>query len=316
MSHTALGGDANLRVIFPMIPDLALPMIDCYQQSMRGPSILSPGERELIYAYTSAQSGCHFCAFSHQHCAIGLGIAASVFDVPREQINRADLSVDTRERLALACALYNCEASAEALFTSAAAHQTMGALADTVRVVALTVFMNRFIDGLGAYSPDESHVVAGTNLAAYGYLRVRADIERSIGANGGAAAQTLPGQSAKWADSPDAFGATVGWLTALEHYLFSKVSGVPVPLRKRIWDGVTCIDQSTEATNAREDGLLDFAVAVGTTPWRSKANDFVHLRQLGWSDDRDILDAVTIAALAAANRRLAFGMQFLPTSKS
>lgn len=38
-----LGDQLNLRQIFLKIPDLALPIIDCFQHLMRGPSSLSPG---------------------------------------------------------------------------------------------------------------------------------------------------------------------------------------------------------------------------------------------------------------------------------
>src|SRR6266851_6986231 len=46
---------------------------------MRGPSPLTPGERELIAAYVSGVNSCRYCYGSHSLVARGFGIDESVF---------------------------------------------------------------------------------------------------------------------------------------------------------------------------------------------------------------------------------------------
>jgi hypothetical protein len=46
--------------LFAANPAVAKPLCDTMQALMRGPSPLSPGERELVAAWTSAQNRCRF----------------------------------------------------------------------------------------------------------------------------------------------------------------------------------------------------------------------------------------------------------------
>ncbi len=46
--------------LFAASPARAKPLCDLMQALMRGPSDLSPGQRELIAAFTSAQNHCLF----------------------------------------------------------------------------------------------------------------------------------------------------------------------------------------------------------------------------------------------------------------
>ena len=46
--------------LFAANPAVAKPLCDLMQALMRGPSELSPGQRELIAAWTSAQNHCVF----------------------------------------------------------------------------------------------------------------------------------------------------------------------------------------------------------------------------------------------------------------
>ena len=57
--------DASLMQLFQRHPELAVPLHDFAEALMRGPSSLSPAERELIAAYVSALNHCDFCTRSH-----------------------------------------------------------------------------------------------------------------------------------------------------------------------------------------------------------------------------------------------------------
>lgn len=317
MNDMKLGDQLNLRQIFLKIPDLALPIIDCFQHLMRGSSSLSPGERELIYSYTSGLDGCHFCAFSHRHCAIGLGIPESVFSVPRDRIGAADLPAETRERLAFASSLHALERDSMSLTAPVLSNHPASAREDVVRVTAFTAFMNRVIDGLGAISPDAMHVIAGKSLAQFGYLQVRKDVESLINATGSHPTQRLDGLPSDWPGITSPLDATMAWLNAVTAQLLRQNSGISTQLRLDIRQAVLGsrkypddVNGTQQSRTERDDALLQFAVAVGTSKARSVADDFARLRGQGWTD-RDIIDAVLIAAGAACSLRVTAGMDAL-----
>lgn len=58
-------------IVAPMqkYPETAEHLSGLAQALLRGPSSLTPGERELIAAYTSAQNECEFCTGSHSATA-------------------------------------------------------------------------------------------------------------------------------------------------------------------------------------------------------------------------------------------------------
>ncbi len=59
---------------------------------MRGPSPLSPGERELIDSDRSALAGCHYVNMSHKACAIALGIDRKIFEVILDDFEAAPVA--------------------------------------------------------------------------------------------------------------------------------------------------------------------------------------------------------------------------------
>jgi alkylhydroperoxidase family enzyme len=318
MNNLQLGQPLNLRHIFTLTPDLALPIMGCFEHMMRDASALSPAERELIYSYTSAVNNVHFCAFSHRHCAIGLGIPEAVFDTPRHAINSAAIPDDARVRLTFACSLQMLEHEQLASAARALSAQSKEAREDTIRVVGLTAFMNRLIDGLGAVSPDESHVKGGKSLAEFGYRRVSEDVERMIIEAGNHPAQTLQNQPQEWASAPTPFYATLGWVNSLKNYVLVLNSGVPFALRAAIMEAIreaaitgTGGLQRLELANDSENALFKFAVAVGVSTRRSVPEDFTTLRSYGWTNDRDIIDAVLVAAVAACSARIEVGAKHL-----
>lgn len=177
----------DLRDIFLLIPDQAEGIVRFYEGVMRGDSELNPAEREFIYAYCSALNGCHFARTSHRACAIALGVAPEAFDGAVDDLETAP--VDDRLRAMLRYARKLTLTPAAIVPADAAPLYDAGwseqAVVDMVVVVALVGFINRVLDGLSAWSPDEKHEENGRSLAAGGYLPVADQVRTAVAAHFG-----------------------------------------------------------------------------------------------------------------------------------
>ena len=66
MPHIALPeGLPGITGGFAFRPETAKPMRELAHVLLHGPSMLTPGERELIATYISSQNDCYFCQTSH-----------------------------------------------------------------------------------------------------------------------------------------------------------------------------------------------------------------------------------------------------------
>ena len=131
-------------------------------------------------------------------------------------------------------------------------------------------------------------------------------------------AQTLQNQPQDWASAQTPFYATLGWVNSLKNYVLALKSDVPFALRVTIMEAIheaaiTGTDglQGLALTNESENALRNFAVAVGVSTRRSVPEDFTLLRSYGWTNDRDIIDAVLVAAVAACSARIEVGAKHL-----
>lgn len=149
---------------------------------MRGASPLSAAEREFIYAYCSALNGCHFAKTSHRACAIALGVAPEAFDAALSDIGSAPVEERFKPVLRYVRKLTLTPAAIEPADAQPVyrAGWSEKALVDAVTVCALVGFINRILDGLSAWSPDETHEANGRNLAEGGYLPIAQAVGASI----------------------------------------------------------------------------------------------------------------------------------------
>ena len=172
----------GLREIFGLMPDHAEAVVRYYESVMRGPSPLSPGERELIYSYCSALAGCHYAHTSHKACAIALGIDRRIFDVILDDFDAAPVPKRLKpilrfaRKLTLAPAVME-PADAAPIYAAGWPEQ---AVIDTVVVTSLTAWINRILNGLCASAPDAVHVKAGRALAKRGYIPVALEVRRQL----------------------------------------------------------------------------------------------------------------------------------------
>jgi uncharacterized peroxidase-related enzyme len=138
------------------------------QQILRGPSSLTPGEREVIAGYVSSKNETYFCAHAHAAAARHLG----------EDVGQVVDSVDAfgdKMRALLAIAEKVRRSGLEVTAADVDAARDAGAsdedIHDTVLVAAAFCLFNRYVDGLGAITPRDDAVYDGIGamLAAGGY---------------------------------------------------------------------------------------------------------------------------------------------------
>ena len=68
----SLPEDALVKDVYPMNPTLFRVWCEVEEGIMRGPSELSPGERELMGAFCSALNECTYCQSSHWEAAVDI----------------------------------------------------------------------------------------------------------------------------------------------------------------------------------------------------------------------------------------------------
>jgi len=188
--HIPLRSDSpGIRGLLESYPETGKHLLALAQVLLRGPSSLSPGEREAIAAYVSAGNECRYCMSSHGAAARALlGERAPMVD--ELLAKRVDGKVDGRLSALLAIAervradgrsvtLEEIRAAREAGADETAIH-------DTVLIAAAFCMFNRYVDGLGATTPNDPafYEATGQRLATYGYA-TGPDAERSHGARQG-----------------------------------------------------------------------------------------------------------------------------------
>lgn len=158
-------------------PDAARPMCELCQVLLRGPSPLTPGERELIASLVSARNECVFCSTCHSATAAELygGNAAFVASVTRSYQD-APVSEKLKALLAIAekVAKDARTVSEEDIASARVAGATDVEIHDTVLIAAMFCMFNRYVDGLRAFTPSDPAVYSeiARRLAREGYSTV------------------------------------------------------------------------------------------------------------------------------------------------
>jgi uncharacterized peroxidase-related enzyme len=168
MAHIDLGVD---EAAFPGIvglmrfrPEAAKPMAELVDVLLRGPSSLSPGERELIAAYVSALNECSFCRDSHAAMAAeqlpeGRSLVSRVLD----DLDSAPVSPKLRALLRIAGAVQQSGrlVTPEMVADARAEGASDLELHDTVLITGAFALANRYVDGLGAFTPQDPELYEG-----------------------------------------------------------------------------------------------------------------------------------------------------------
>jgi uncharacterized peroxidase-related enzyme len=143
--------DSGVRDVLGMNAPAGRALIAYHEAVLRGPSPLTPGERELIAAYVSGLNGCHYCHGVHAVTAQAFGLPAKLLEDLLRDPGTAAVDPKMKPLLAYAKTLTLTpnrltQADADAVY---AAGWTERALHDAISVCCLFNFMNRLIEGHG-----------------------------------------------------------------------------------------------------------------------------------------------------------------------
>lgn len=158
-------------------PDTAEALTALAETILRGPSPLTPGERELIAAYTSSRNDCTFCKRSHGATAGELLNDRSVVEQVKADPETAPIDEKMKALLAISAKVQGDarEVSDEDVARAREHGVSDKAIHDTVLVTAAFCMYNRYVDGLATWAPDDEALYQqhGKELATQGY----ADLE-------------------------------------------------------------------------------------------------------------------------------------------
>jgi uncharacterized peroxidase-related enzyme len=167
-------GVPGIRSLVLFRPETGKPLYELAQVLLRGPSTLLEAERELIAAFVSARNGCMFCMHSHAAAARYLYAGdEQLVDAVICEAAHPQLSEKTGALLAIAgkVQVSGKHVLAADIALAHAAGASDREIHDTVLIAAAFSMFNRYVDGLGSFTPTEPAVYAemGKRMAS-GYI--------------------------------------------------------------------------------------------------------------------------------------------------
>jgi uncharacterized peroxidase-related enzyme len=164
-------------IVGPMraYPEAARHLNGLAEEILRGPSSLTPAEREMIATFVSKGNDCFFCTNAHAATARHLlGTAAELVDRVTANVARAPVSNKLKALLAIADKVR--QGGRQVTDADVAHARKEGAddkaIHDTVLIAAAFCMFNRYVDGLATTAPKDPQAYAaiGAKLATKGYV--------------------------------------------------------------------------------------------------------------------------------------------------
>lgn len=157
-------------------PETARHLRGLAEALLRGPSSLTPAERELIAAYVSSRNECSFCMNSHAAIAKHLyGQERALVDQALADARQSELSDKMKALLVIAGKVQQGgrHVTDEEVARVRAAGADDKAIHDTVLIAAAFCMFNRYVDGLETWTPEDpaAYERMGAAGAEKGYLR-------------------------------------------------------------------------------------------------------------------------------------------------
>ncbi len=156
--------------------DTGAPLRELTQILLRGPSTLSPGERELIATIVSHRNGCYYCTHAHTAAANQLLGETITCEAVKQDVDTANLSEKMKALLTIAARVQQNGklVTAEHIEKARQSGASDMEIHDTVLIAALFSLYNRYVDGLATVTPaDESYYeMLGQRLVSNGYNRL------------------------------------------------------------------------------------------------------------------------------------------------
>jgi uncharacterized peroxidase-related enzyme len=167
-----LGDEATMPEILKMSPEAGAALLEMTEPIMRGPSSLTPGERELIAAYVSGLNECSYCHGVHSECAKAFGISGEAIDRMYDDLDGAGFEPKLVPLLKAAGKLTDKPSSITEADTQAVydAGWDEKALHDAIMVAGAFNLMNRILEGHGVHGNDAMYKERGPMLKEHGYL--------------------------------------------------------------------------------------------------------------------------------------------------
>jgi uncharacterized peroxidase-related enzyme len=143
---------------------------------LRGPSSLTPGEREMIAAYVSSENECFFCRHLHASTARHLlGPAGGIVDQVLSKGPQAEVSEKLQALLEIARKVRKDGrlVTPEDVERARQAGADDKAIHDVVLITAAFSMYTRYVDGLATWAPQEpaDYDEMGAVIAEQGYMR-------------------------------------------------------------------------------------------------------------------------------------------------
>jgi uncharacterized peroxidase-related enzyme len=158
MAHITLpDGLPGIRGPMAFRPETAKPLNELVDVLLRGPHTLTPGERELIATYVSAQNECRYCQTIHGAIAAHhLGDADLVRAV---KVDPERTAISDKLKALLTIAGKTARGGLHVTSADVDRARQMGAtdleIHDTVLIAAFFCMCNRYVDGLATWAPDD-----------------------------------------------------------------------------------------------------------------------------------------------------------------
>jgi len=154
-------GVPGIRSLVMFRPETGKHLYELAQILLRGESPLTEAERELIAAYVSYRNECMFCWSSHAAASRCLyGDEKNIVDEVLKDMKRSHISDKMKALLNIAgkVQILGKEVKPE----DVAAARLLGAddrtIHDTVLIAATFSMFNRYVDGLGSFTPTDPSV--------------------------------------------------------------------------------------------------------------------------------------------------------------
>ncbi|MFL6307317.1 MAG: carboxymuconolactone decarboxylase family protein [Candidatus Sulfotelmatobacter sp.] len=168
-------GLAGPRGPMTLRPEAAKPLNELAEVLLRGPSTLTQAERELIGTYVSSQNDCRYCQAIHGAVAAHyLGGDEELISSVKRDFRSAAVSEKMKALLNIAGKVQRSGKSVTTEDVDQA--RRLGAtdleIHDTVLIAANFCMMNRYVDGLAAWTPEDEGFYRhrAEKLADYGYI--------------------------------------------------------------------------------------------------------------------------------------------------
>ncbi len=164
----------GIRSLMAFSPDTAEPMGQLANLLLRTNEGLSMAEREMIAAHVSYLNDCFYCHQSHGAiAACYLDGNASLIDQVKKDYLQADISDKLKALLSIAGSVQKGgkHVTEEQIEKAKSLGATDKDIHDTVLIAAMFCLFNRYVDGLGAYTPTDlsSYPLRAKQIAEHGY---------------------------------------------------------------------------------------------------------------------------------------------------